>query len=329
MELMIKMKKICIIGAGNIGSRHLQAIKKISIPISIEIIDPSLAALETAKERYAQINSTQKHQILYLQNMDNISNEFDLAIIATSSNIRRQVIENLLSKATVKYLILEKILFQNKKDYIFIEKLLKKHVKKTWINFSMRTMPFYFDLKKKLKDTSVQLNVSGSDYGLVTNAVHYIDYLAFLTNCYDFTVETSGLEKKIIESKRPGFLELNGTLKINFKNGSFASIICYPDNNAPVIVEILSKNYRCISKESEKKAWICESLNNWKWTETNSNLPYQSEMTNIVAEDIFKSSVCDLATYEQASKLHLTLLEGLLKFINKISSKKYTLYPFT
>jgi len=326
---MTKMKKICIIGAGNIGSRHLQAVKKISTPVSIEVIDPSPTALETAKERYDQISSTQKHQILYLQNMENMSNEFDIAIIATSSNIRRQVIENLLSKATVKYLILEKILFQNKKDYIFIEKLLKKHVKKTWINFSMRTMPFYFDLKKKLNGTSVQLNVSGSDYGLVTNAIHYIDYLAFLTNCNDFTVETSGLEKKIVESKRPGFLELNGTLNVNFKNGSFASIICYPDNNAPVIVEILSKNYRCISKESEKKAWISEPSNDWNWTEIDSNLPYQSEMTNIVAEDIFKSGICNLATYKQASKLHLTLLDGLLKFINKVSRKKYTLYPFT
>lgn len=328
-ELMIKMKKICIIGAGNIGSRHLQALKKISTPVSIEVVDPSVIALETAKERYNQIESIQNHQITFLQDIDKISNRFDLAIIATNSNIRRKITEKLLSKSSVKYLILEKILFQNKKDYAFIEKLLKNNVQKTWVNFSMRTIPFYFDLKKKLKGENVQLIVSGSNYGLVTNAVHYIDYLAYLTNCFDFTVDTTGLEKKIIESKRPGFLELTGTLNVYFKNGSSASMTCYPDGNAPYIIEILSKDYRCISKESEKKAFISESSKDWRWVEMNSNILYQSEMSNIVAESIFKSASCNLATYKEASKIHLTLLESLQKFINKTSTKKYTIYPFT
>ena len=44
------MKNIFIIGAGNIGSRHLQSLNKIGRSISINVIDPSSKSLIAAKE---------------------------------------------------------------------------------------------------------------------------------------------------------------------------------------------------------------------------------------------------------------------------------------
>ena len=44
------MKRIFIIGAGQLGSRHLQALKSSSNSLNIFIVDPSLESLNIAKE---------------------------------------------------------------------------------------------------------------------------------------------------------------------------------------------------------------------------------------------------------------------------------------
>ncbi len=321
------MKNVCLIGAGNIGSRHLQGLKKVKFPLSIQVVDPSAQSLEIAEERYEQIQTSTKHQISFLEDIEKVSKKIDLAIIATSSNARRKVIDNLFNSSDVKYLILEKILFQKKEDYINIEELLKKKKIKTWVNFSMRTMPFYRDLKRKIKG-EVQMFVSGGQYGLITNAIHFVDYIAYLTNCYEFKVATEGLDPKPIESKRRGFLELNGTLNVYFKDGSMGSFTCYPTGDAPFVIEVLSKKYRCISRESERKAYVSSPNSNWKWIEEDTDIPFQSDMTNLVVEEVLKKGSCSLTSFKEASKLHLQLLDALLSFLNR-SGKKFTDYPFT
>lgn len=320
------MKSVFIIGAGNIGTRHLQGLKKVPFPLTIEVVDPSFQSLKIAQERYHQIESSTKHQVSFIQNLNDVPKKIDLCIIATSSNVRREALENLLSRTAVKYLILEKIVFQKKQDYFDMEKLLLKKEIKTWVNFSMRTIPFYSHLKGRFK--SVDMIVSGSQYGLITNAIHFVDYIAYLTNCYDFTVDTEGLDAKPIKSKRKGFLELNGTLNVHFQDGSFGSFTCFAKGDTLYIIELVSENYRVISKESERKAWISSSPQ-WIWEETISNIPYQSEMTNMVAEEILTTGRCPLTPYSQASKLHLQLLESLLQFLNQSSKKKFNFYPFT
>ena len=52
---MEKNKKIILVGCGNVGSRHLQAIVKLRYPISIEIIEPNLKAQTIAKSRLNEI----------------------------------------------------------------------------------------------------------------------------------------------------------------------------------------------------------------------------------------------------------------------------------
>lgn len=322
------MKNICIIGAGNIGSRHLQGLKKVTFPLNIEVVDPSKDSLEIARQRYEQIVSSVNHKISYLQDLSKVLKKIDLAIIATNSNVRRKVAEQLLTTSSVKYLILEKILFQNPEDYQSLEKLMIKKGCKAWVNFSMRTMPFYHNLKGKV-DKPIQMIVSGSQYGLITNAVHFIDYIAFITGNYAFTVDTDGLNKTPIKSKRLGFLELNGTLNVHFSEGSSGSFTCYSTGNAPFIIELLASNYRCLSRESEQKAWVSSGNTKWQWTELDSNIPFQSDMTSSLVESILNYGVCPLTPYKDAANLHITFLGGLLQFLNKTSHKKYSLYPFT
>ncbi len=52
------MYKIALIGAGQIGSRHLQALALTKIPISVEVVGRSSQSLVKAKERFEQIQGT-------------------------------------------------------------------------------------------------------------------------------------------------------------------------------------------------------------------------------------------------------------------------------
>ena len=51
------MYKIALIGAGQIGSRHLQALAQTKIPIFVEVVSRSLQSLVKAKERFDKIQN--------------------------------------------------------------------------------------------------------------------------------------------------------------------------------------------------------------------------------------------------------------------------------
>ncbi len=327
---MKKVRSIWIIGAGGIGSRHLQALKKVNIPLSITVVDPSEQSLNVARERYNSMpNGLLDHEIKCVKKILKIKGKIDIAIIATCSDVRAAIIKELLKYHGLKYLILEKILFNNKRNYSEIEKIINKKGIKTWVNCTMRMVPIYQKIEKYFKNKRVSYIVTGSKFGLITNAIHYLDHAAYLANTTEFETNTAGLDPNPIESKRKGFLEVNGTLTANFKNGSNISLTCYPNGNAPVIVEIYSDNARYIGRESEGKAWLARADNNWQWEELEAPIPFQSQLTTILVEKILNTGKCDLVSYGESTKIHLQILEPLFKFINKHSPKKYNYYPFT
>lgn len=321
------MNTICLIGAGQLGSRHLQALKAISVPLNITVVDPFPASIKMAKERYESAPGSAVHSIKYGNTFEALDRVYDVVIIATNSDVRSKAVEQLFSRSTVRFLILEKILFQKYKDYKIIGELLKKHNCKTWVDCSMRTMPFYYDLKNKIRPP-ITYCATGSQFGLITTGIHYIDHMAYLTGCYDYKLITDGLEPKPVSSKRLGFLELNGTLAAHFNDGSFGAFTCFSEGNMPVNIEIHSTHGRVISRENEQKAWRASQATEWLWQESAAPIPFQSQMTAVVIEDILKTGHCELTPYEESAKLHLTLLEGLSAFLSK-HGHKTDFYPFT
>lgn len=323
---MIQLRKVILIGAGNIGSRHLQGLAKVKQSLDITIVDPFLQSLDLAKQRFEQIPGFQKHKVRFLEKLE--GSYFDAAIIATNSNTRRKVTEELLKKAEVKNIIFEKLLFQQKEDYDFISKLLKRDNIPAWVNCSMRVTPFYRNLKKKFENKKIIYLLTGTKFGIATQAIHFIDHMVFLTDSFDFEIDTSSLDREILDSKRKGFLELTGTLKINFANGSVGIFADFKDGDAPIIAEIYSDRARAIANETTRETFISESKK-WLIKPAKEALLFQSDMTNKVLEDILARGISELPTYEESKIIHLKLLESLLKFLNKYSSKKYKYYPFT
>src|SRR3989338_493757 len=121
-------KKVIIIGAGNIGSRHLQALRAVKISLEIIVVDPAQNSLNLSKERYQTMpRGKHEHKISFFTEIPDNLKSVDLGIIATCSDTRAEITRKLLAKTKVRHLVLEKLLFNKKKDYKSIGLLLKKN----------------------------------------------------------------------------------------------------------------------------------------------------------------------------------------------------------
>ncbi len=325
------MKRIQIIGAGQLGSRHLQALKLVQEPLSITVTDPSQDSLRIAKERYDSFQGM-NYSVSYQTEILPYDQPWDLVIVSTNASVRRAVIEKVLKVSHVKNFVLEKLLFTDPQDYVSAEKMIAEVGARAWVNCCMRQMPIYKKIQEAVQGQRVNFSVQGSQYGLVTNAIHYFDYMAFLTGSTDFEVDTSGLDKLPIPSKRKGYLEFNGTLVAKFKNGSHGAVTCFPTGNLPGIVEVHTDSQRFVVRESERKAWIASAGSDWKWSEIDAVIPYQSQMTaELVAQIILsdRQDACLLPALSESVRIHTALLEPLRIFLKKAGVNTQEAYPFT
>jgi predicted dehydrogenase len=325
------MRQLVIVGAGNIGSRHLQALKLVKTPLKIHVIDPSMNALKISKERYDSIHPDKiYHEISYSNEFNIQEDSIDIAIIATTSKVRRIVIEKLLEQKSVNFFILEKILFQKEEDYLFIEKLLNNNNCKAWVNCTRRLIPFYQnELKKVFNKKRIFFSVIASNWGLISNLIHYIDLMVYFIESDAFSIDTSYLNPNPISTKREGFVDLTGILQVHFKNGSHGIFNSLSSGNLPGIIEIASDSDFCIINESEGRARMLERESQMNWKDYEAKVIPTSQLTTKIIEDILENNTCSLTTYKASMNMHLSFLKPILKFLNDNSKHKYSQYPFT
>jgi hypothetical protein len=324
------MYKIAIIGAGQLGSRHLQGLAKSSFAIQIEVIDPFEDSLHIAKQRYLEIEKSKYVKNIYFNtSIDQLSDKIDLVIVATGANVRSKVIIELLTKKTVTNLILEKVLFQSIEEYRIIDELLNETNTKCWVNHPRRMFPIYKTLRDELKNANnISYNFQGGDWGLGCNSLHFIDHLAFLSNSTELELDSKYLDNEIYPSKRKGFSEFNGLLVGSLSNNNFT--LSSNVNHTQSIFTIVSDVISIIIDESKGEMLISRKENDWKWESKNEKIIYfQSELTNILINDILIENKCELPTYKDASKLHLPFIKCLLDHMQKITGQEHKNCPIT
>ena len=313
-------KKILVVGAGQLGSRHLQALAAVDGDLEIGVIDPSQDSLKVAEERWKQVydGTSEGKSVRFESRLVDFSekgSEIDLAIVATSSNHRAVVVEELTQSFKVKNYVLEKILFNKEEDYSLASEKIKNSGASAWVNCCMREMPIYQKIAETCSGQSFSLQVTGSQYGLITNGIHYLDYAAQLAGDTHFQLNTSGLKPELVESRRKGFFELEGSLQASFKNGSSAQISCYSEGDAPVVVEVTTATNRFWVKESEGKCLHSSKDMNWSWEELDTPIPFQSQLTTNMVNSIFSTGSCHLTKLEESVQIHLNLLRPLKQFL--------------
>ncbi|MCF7804216.1 MAG: Gfo/Idh/MocA family oxidoreductase [Candidatus Marinimicrobia bacterium] len=329
---MDKHKYIAIIGAGQLGSRHLQGLTKSKKSMKIFVIDPDKHALESAKTRYQEsINPQTTSTVYYHKHIKLLPKNLDLAIMATTANVRKNVTDLLLKHADIKNLILEKVVFQDSRDFSIMNKRFDETNTKTWVNCSRRAYPFFKEIKGILhKSKTVFIKVKGENWGLASNSIHFIDLLSYLTDAKNFNVDISGLQPQLVPSKREGFIEIKGSLKIITERGDSLEAVdqVYAADNS-LSISIKTENEKFLINENEGTLWHESKTKTRKSNTKEIRVPFQSEMTGKIIDQIIDTGQCDLTPYNECQIYHIPMLEAFNSHLSKITGEEFQACPIT
>ena len=323
--------QLAIIGAGGIGNRHFQGIIKTSTkPMDIFIVDPDKVALKNIADNYSKITHNKNIKSLtYLENIDELPIELNLVIIATTADVRYGLILTLLKHTFVNYLIIEKIVFQKVDYFDSISNLLTKNKIKAWVNCPRRIFPFYKYIKKIIKGNKLSLKFIGKNWGLCCNSIHFIDLFTFLTDSDSISINYDQLDKFIYSSKRNGFIELRGKLRVNTSQGDYMELIDTDNlDHAFSIIKIESDDILFEITESKKHLlYINGKIDTVQKKQI--KIPYQSDLTGKIVNQILTKGESDLISLEESSNIHKPLLNAFNNHLFEVTGKKYDRCPIT
>ncbi len=322
-------KRIALIGCGNIGSRHLQALVKLPFLTEINVVEPSKNAQHIGLERLNQVKfDKKKHDIFWYSSINELKNKNDLVIVATTAKERIKTINRLLKMGNTRFLI-EKIVCQSLTEYNRLLNNMKTNHAKSWINTNMPYFKAYQNIKKYFKNSKkihISLTTAGH-YGLGTNAIHYLDFFCWFTNNYKINLDGKFLFDKILPNKRgKDLVEFAGMISGKNNKDSTITLNFIPNADLPLILNIYGDNNKhLIIDEVAEKTWnILDKKVNFTY-----NYEHTSTLTTKIVTDIIKNDNCDLTTMENSYHIHKELFRIFCKHIEKITHKPTKICPIT
>ena len=323
---------IAIIGAGQLGSRHLQGLKRINRKINVAVVEPNFAAVETAKNRFnAMPGESLVQNVDYLTDIRQLSQHIDVAIIATNADIRRDVVEQMLEETDVDKLILEKVAFQSVVDFESVLECLRRKHARAWINCTRRMYPIYKALKDKLAHESrISFHVGGKNWGMACNSIHHIDLFSYLTGDASIELDGSGMDREIYRGKRGGFVEFGGYLTGRSSRADSISLADYKaDKGVSISLHIVCDNAEFLIHEMDGVVTHAEKKNAWEVRKETVKIPFQSELTHLAVQKLLDQGTSELTPAEESFKLHKPMLETFNRHLEKFSKKTYQKCPIT
>lgn len=324
------MVKILLVGAGNIGSRHLQALALLNRDADITVVDQNEESLKVAKERFESVyQSDYKIQVSYIRDLQDAYIDADIAIVATSAGPRKAIVDALLENTTIKYYILEKVVFQSVDDLYEIKQKFEECGVRAWVNCPRRNINIYKKLKELLQNESyVNYLVEGGEWGMGCNSIHLLDIYAYMTGATEFSANIERLSNGHIDSKRSGYYEFTGQLDIDTNKGQ-VTMRSVENRDSHLFFVITSNRYQIIVDESRGMLWIRSEEAEWDFKEKDFEMLYVSRTTQLNVESILDTGECDLTPYEESINYHKVILDAFLSHLKNTDDYHESACPIT
>ena len=315
------MESIAIIGVGALGKRHLQSMVELQDQYQIYAVEINEEIIKVLTAEFPNVN--------FIKTVEELPDELEAVVIATNSNIRRLLFEQLINHSTVRNIIFEKVLFQKEEDYHFVQNKLNELNIHAWVNCARREWDSYKSLKNELNEfNDLYISAIGGQWGIGCNAIHILDLIEYLSGSEIENLDISKLENKIVESKRKGFYEFFGTISgVSGKCKNF-NITCFDESVLPFRIEITTEKSRYMIDEGNNYLLVSDGESGWQWKRREFKQVYQSQMTGRVIKSIIDNGTCNLSDYESSMKLHLKYILPLIEFF-KANGMEENLCPIT
>ncbi len=303
------MYNIAIIGAGNIGCRHLQGLVSLEFPVMVDIVDPSPSALEACLSKFEGISrSGNKILVKVHRIIEEIANNIDLAIVATNSDVRAMAIKEILTEKDVSAFLLEKLLFDKEDDYYTISKMLCEKNIPAWVNCNLRATDVFRILKRGIDpQKGLELNIEGKGWEMGCVAIHFIDLFVYITGKKEYEIDK--MEVRFFESKRKGFQEISGSIRIRNSIGVL-EMNCADSKTVSHTVTIKNGD-----NKQELSGWSGEitvkSSQDQSSKITHTRIPYISETSGNIAQNIIQKSQCLLPSYSESMNIHVPFVRKI------------------
>lgn len=322
--------RILIIGCGQIGSRHLQAVASLPQVREIEVVDPRPDGLALGQERLGEIPDHQPSiKFRWLTRPEEASPGGDLCIVATQAEGRLALVEQAAALGYRAFLV-EKLVTQSVSEYERLRTFVQARGLSAWVNLKTRAYPIYKYVKARLEPGRPILYSSvGGNHGLATNGVHAADLFIFLTGAD--CIESAGARiDPILHHTKRGQYDLSGTLHGHSASGSHFTLSYACDHAQSVLDVLVTGRYRWVVDNMKRQAFEGVATDSWDLRP----IPFEgnllvSHMTEGFAADILRYGRCELPTLAQSFPAHRFILSELLPVFNQLLGKEDDRCPVT
>jgi len=308
--------RIILIGLGQFGSRHLQSLANLEEESNIYLVDNSKENIDIAVNRFNDVynsNFTRSSiNLISYNSLNNVSGNFDVAIISSVAEARFDILKNLLERASVKFLILEKFLFQSIPEYKLASDLLKKSSVVTYVNqwissnYQFRRIQSWFGPEK------LKMTVSGGDWGLACNSPHFVDLFESFTREKISSSESSF--DSCLPAKRKGYFEFFGSLKFSTNNGSILSLQSTNISDKNIKIRLENEKKKTLITIGENQDLEIQYHHHGQVSYEKSFMPFQSVTTSRLIQQLMNNEELGLPNFDDSSRQHQLLLLEFLNF---------------
>lgn len=325
--------RVLIVGCGNLGSRHLQAVASLSQVREVEVVEPRPEALTKIRDLISEVPQRQfEISFRWATSLKDATPGGDLCIVATQAMGRCELILQVHELLGYRSFLIEKIVSQSVKEYERLLDFSKRHRLTVWVNCKSRAHPSHKRIKNSLKSGEpIVFNIVAGNHGLANNGIHGADLFVFFDQCAQIKSAGSMIDPILHPSKRgKNIFDLSGHLHGYTNKGSHFNLSFLANDNASACFSISSPSYRAMVDDGMK--WICESseATEWAWRQ----IPYEanllvSHMTKAFASDILRTGRCELPTLEECFPAHQFILSELQPHFQKLLKKEIDYCPVT
>lgn len=313
-----------ISGGGQLGSRHLQGLSTCSLPLDIYVQDPSEGSLNMSQKRWLEVAApgATQHRLNLCRSLAELPNQVDVAIVASPADVRPAIVAGITEQSQVNYWVLEKVLARSVEALQQITNSVGTS-SQAWVNTPRRALPWHQAIKDTLvPGRPIQLSVDGGDWGLACNSIHFLDMFAWLTGETLEDIRTDGLDPQWEAGKRPGNMEVMGTVDARFSGGSSAQLTAR-SGDVVYAFEFTDGEHVWHMDEVAGMASRSDGL------AIPGRIPYQSEVTGGLVETLLETGSCTLPTLDQSAQIHSVFLRSLLSHWQRHVNAVATEVPIT
>ena len=297
-------KNVLVIGCGNLGRWHIKGLETAAGDIFVDAVDSSPRSRQELKSLFRKgVIDKSRIKLNIWQDLETCSRyskqSYDLVIVATLAHGRLHVVEKVCSEFAFKNIVIEKPIEQSEDA---IKKMsCRLDGSSAYVNHTRRMSPWYQKISNILaREPQITCNVKFPSLGFACNASHWIDLMNWWTKTFPVSIDTSGLKSRWKQTKRTGFWDIEGVVKISFENNNLLVLDSHEDCDASYKIEVTSLGaHVCTIDEPNGKVTFNDGCT------VDGFIPPQSQLTGVLLNDLIARSACDLPSVGVAARCNL------------------------